>query len=211
MSVARSEKSSRVDPLCRKWWVRVGDGTYGPYTGRQIRDFIAERRIVSRSVIRPVSGGSWRRACDDEILGVFFPIAQKLSQSKTQNASRKSQQGAVTLRRLLTDEESVAVPERDEQPQGDREPANVLVFAESGTDPAFENALSALGEPIKILAAAWLLKTRLTAQAVQERLGPALGQSGQLVVVDVTRQQSATFNVGSDLDVQIRQRLDTFA
>lgn len=65
---ARRRPASRLDPLEQQWRVRVGETIYGPYSGRHMRRYIAEGRIVAQSLVKPVEGGRWRPAAMDALL-----------------------------------------------------------------------------------------------------------------------------------------------
>lgn len=60
-------------PLDARWHLKVGTEKYGPYTGHEIKDFIAQGRVTAASMMADNPFGPWHAVAEDEVLRNFLP------------------------------------------------------------------------------------------------------------------------------------------
>lgn len=85
--------------------------------------------------------------------------------------------------------------------------ANFIIVADirSETGSAFESALSHFGDETKILDGVWLLRTASSAATLRNELSHLLDRDDSLFVVDASRNKTAWFNLGEEIDRRIRE------
>jgi hypothetical protein len=59
-------------PLDSRWLVNIGEKTYGPYTGHEIKNFVQDGRITATDWLCPEGGSSWVEAKNEPNLGSLF-------------------------------------------------------------------------------------------------------------------------------------------
>jgi len=172
------------DPLDGFWRVRVAGAVYGPYTGRQMQDYAGEGRITAESEVMPDGATHWRRAAQDEVLGRLFSSAPSQSSAPSTPAKPRSQAHA----------------------EADPASANFVVIADlrARNSSDFDTAVLELGRAYKLSNTVWLVHAAQTAGALRNHLVQYVGQSDTLFVIDTTRDKSAWFNYGPEVDAKIR-------
>lgn len=66
------DKTSTDQSFDRRWYVRVSDKNYGPYTGHEIQHMVQHSKIVESDYVYPEAGSAWVEAKTDPILRVLF-------------------------------------------------------------------------------------------------------------------------------------------
>jgi TM2 domain-containing membrane protein YozV len=59
-------------PMDMQWRMSVGGKTYGPYSGRQMSDFVKEGRVEPSTLIARKGAADWSEAKDDTTLASYF-------------------------------------------------------------------------------------------------------------------------------------------
>jgi TM2 domain-containing membrane protein YozV len=59
-------------PLDSEWFLHVGGHTYGPYTGRQLGEFVKEGRMDGAAQVMLVGSDRWARAAEEPGLASIF-------------------------------------------------------------------------------------------------------------------------------------------
>ncbi len=100
-------------------------------------------------------------------------------------------------------------PQRRE-PTGDDATIVLLVMAEfrSGHAMGFLKAIQKQGVAQRIGDTVWLLKTQTTANELRNLLSQTMQREDRLFIMDSFNNQTAWFNIGSDMDRRIREFWD---
>jgi hypothetical protein len=93
--------------------------------------------------------------------------------------------------------------ERDAQ----TEPSNfIIVFdVRSRGHGKLEEHIMSLGRAVRVMQGMWLLNAAMTSGAIRNQLMKHFGSNDTFVIVDATRDKLAWFNLGPEIDSQIRQ------
>jgi hypothetical protein len=85
--------------------------------------------------------------------------------------------------------------------------ANFVVIADlrSRASGPFEAAIGKLGQAHRLNALVWLLHSDRSAGTIRNELVQHIGHSDHLVIVDATRDRTAWFNLGPEVDAKIRR------
>lgn len=60
-------------PLDGEWYIHLNSETYGPYSGHQIKDFIADGRVTPDTDVLRKGASEWSDAIADRALATLFP------------------------------------------------------------------------------------------------------------------------------------------
>lgn len=60
------------DPLDQRWFVHIDNKTYGPYSGHEIKQFVADDRITAADLLCPEGGSAWVEAAHEPTLASLF-------------------------------------------------------------------------------------------------------------------------------------------
>jgi hypothetical protein len=166
------------DALNSSWRINVSGRIYGPYSGEQIRAFASEGRVAPHSIVQ--SGeGPWITAIDDPVL------AQLFVQGRPQTVATKLKEDA----------------------RAEVAGANFVIIADlrsRGSAP-FEAAVGRLGHAHRLNSLVWFLHSDRSAGTIRNELIQHIGHSDNLVIVDATRDRTAWFNLGPEVDAKIRK------
>ena len=180
------------DPLDSRWYIRVGETTYGPYTGHQLRAYIAEGRVAAQSLVAPEGGTEWVQAANDPVLAPIVNEASRITAASRAAAAAPQPQ-----------------PRPAAQPQAQAQPelANfVLVFdLKSRPSARLEQAIMNLGPACKLSSNIWIIASRETSGSIRNMLIEYFGKVDTLLVVDASRGKAAWFNFGPEQDARIRR------
>lgn len=206
------------------WYVQVQGQAYGPYDAAQMQGFVAEGRVTAQSIISQTAAQGYAQASQ-------FPQFAQWSgqQAQAQQPTQEAQVlrpmsnvgGGVLARQIQPTTyapQAVAPnPAPIHQPQIAPQPvqqvaANTvfLVMAEirSGNGMQFLQALQNEGIAQRIGDAVWLLKSGTSVEQLRNRLSQTLTRDDRLFLLDSFKNKTAWFNIGSDMDVRIRELWD---
>ena len=163
----------------RAWYIRVSGTVYGPFDDRTVWTYVQEGRVTALSDLsmRPESG--------------YQPAKNWLEIAHWFHAP-------------VVEPAATATPVPPVQPQYT---ALMLIMAEirSGRSMAFTQTLESLGEAQRIGESVWLLRSTSDPQHMKSVLGPTLSVSDRLFVLDATDSEFSAYNLGSDIDDQLKQ------
>ena len=206
------------------WYVQVNGQAYGPYDTAQMQDFVAEGRVNAQSIISQSAQQGYAPAAQ-------FPVfAQWAGQQPQMQPSSKQAQvlrpmsnvgGGILARQMQPVGQaplSVApnptpVQRAQITPQAVHQTAAntvILVMAEirSGNGMQFLQALQQQGVAQRIGDSVWLLRCGISVEQLRNRLSQALTRDDRLFLLDSFKNETAWFNIGSDMDVRIRELWD---
>lgn len=121
--------------------------------------------------------------------------------------SQQTRQPAPRTAGTAHPEQQVAAPlfptERDAQ----ADPCNfVIVFdLKSRGHGKLEEHIMSLGKAARVSSGVWLLNAAMTSGAIRNQLMKHFGTLDTFFIIDATRDKLAWFNLGPELDAQIRQ------
>ena len=206
------------------WYVQVNGQAYGPYDTAQMQGFVSEGRVNAHSIISQSAAQGYAPAAQ-------FPVFAQWSDQQIQTQQMNPQ--AQVLRPVSN--VSGGVLARQIQPLGHApqavapNPAPVqtahiipqavpqasantvfLVMAEirSNNGMQFLQALQNQGSAQRIGDSVWLLRSGTSVELLRNRLSQTLTRDDRLFLLDSFRNETAWFNIGSDMDVRIRELWD---
>lgn len=99
-SVSRSE--AMPHPLDGQWHVSVDDSVYGPFSGHDLKEMVAEGRLEYDSLVQKVgSGDQWIKAAEDRSLAKFFVPNPKSPAPKAHSVSAGDGAQVVTVNNTI--------------------------------------------------------------------------------------------------------------
>jgi len=162
----------------RLWYIRVSGTVYGPFDDRTVWTYVQEGRVTAMSDLstRPDNG--------------YQPAKNWLEITHWFQAP-------------MVDPTVAAIPAPPAQPQFS---SLMLVMAEirSGRSMAFLQTLQTLGEAQRIGDSVWLLQSNSDPEQMKSVLGPTLSVSDRLFIVDATYAEFSAYNLGADVDDQLK-------
>lgn len=208
----------------RTWYVQVDGQAYGPYDAAQMQGFVSEGRVNAQSIISQSAQQGYAPA-------VQFPVFAQWSGQQAQIQPRSEQTqvlrpmsnvgGGVLARQIQPvghAPQAVApnpAPARQAQltphitPQAAANTV-IVVMAEirSGNGMQFLQALQHEGTAQRIGDSVWLLRCGVSVEQLRNRLSQSLTRDDRLFLLDSFKNETAWFNIGSDMDVRIRELWD---
>jgi hypothetical protein len=166
----------RDDGITMTWFVKVEGRVYGPYTGAQMRAFVAEGRVAAHSLVSAERDGAFSQAGETAQLKAWLDEARRAP-----NEKRPLPADAKTANFIIAAE----------------------IAAESRA--GFEAAIAEFGDVQPISSGVWILRGAATAAHLRNELSHLLERKDKLLVVDASRDRSAWFNLGRDADQRIRE------
>jgi hypothetical protein len=171
--------------MAESWSMNVGGRVYGPYNLEQMRDFHAEKRLASHSLIAREGQEQFYPAGEDpELAALFQPAAE------------------------------TAVPVQSEHPKSfgmrfdpdDGTPGHFVIVADmkSGSITALDEQIFSLGAGHKFGPQAWVLSSQASINTIRNALVQKLGKTDTLFIVDAAHDKAAWFNFGPEADTRIR-------
>ena len=206
------------------WYVQVGGQAYGPYAPAQMQGFVAEGRVTANSIISQSAAQGYAPASK-------FPAFANWSGQQVQTTQTAPQAqllrpmsnvgGGVLARQIQpTSHAPQAVaptpaPMRQAQIAPQAAPQNaantvIFVMAEirSGNGMQFLQALQNEGVAQRIGDSVWLLRCGASVEQLRNRLSQTLTRDDRFFLLDSFKNETAWFNIGSDMDVRIRELWD---
>jgi hypothetical protein len=90
--------------------------------------------------------------------------------------------------------------------------ANTVIFVmaeiRSANGMTFLQALQQEGKTQRIGDSVWLLRSGISVEHLRNRLSQTLTRDDRLFLLDSFKNETAWFNIGSDMDVRIRELWD---
>lgn len=166
----------RDDGITMTWFVKVEGRVYGPYTGAQMRAFVAEGRVACHSLVSSERDGAFSQAGETVQLKAWLDEARRAPHEK-----RPLPADAKTANFIIAAE----------------------IGAESRA--GFEAAIAEFGDVQPISSGVWILRGAASAAHLRNELSHLLERKDKLLVVDASRDRSAWFNLGRDADQRIRE------
>jgi len=89
-------------PLDGQWHVSVDDSVYGPFSGHDLKEMVAEGRLEYDSLVQKVgSGDQWIKAAEDRSLAKFFVPNPKSPAPKAHSVSAGDGAQVVTVNNTI--------------------------------------------------------------------------------------------------------------
>lgn len=214
------------------WYVQVEGQSYGPYSAEQMKAYVIEGRVAPQSFISPSEMQSFAPAHQfPEYLSWSQKEAVPLKAAAPQNILRPMSNvgGGVLARQMqpatyapqniapnpsLNTQSQIApqmVYQQDAQAAPNAQAKTVfIVMAEIRSDNGlqFLQALQQEGTAQRIGDSVWLLRSQTSVEQLRNRLSNTLTKDDRLFLLDSFANKTAWFNIGSDMDVRIRELWD---
>lgn len=206
------------------WYVQVNGQAYGPYDALQMQGFVTEGRVNAQSIISQGPAQGYAPA-------IQFPVFAQWSgqQIHAQQAAPQAQilrpmsnvGGGVLARQMQPTTHApqalapnpAPVQQAQIAPQVAIKPDTNTVFIvmaeiRSGNGMAFLQTLQNEGVAQRIGDSVWLLRSGTSVEQLRNRLSQTLTRDDRLFLLDSFKNETAWFNIGSDMDVRIRELWD---
>lgn len=210
------------------WYVQVGGQAYGPYEDLQMQGFVAEGRVNAQSIISQSAAQGYAPAIKFPIFaqwsGQQIQVEQAAPQSQVLRPmsnvgggvlARQIQPTAHTPQAIAPNPTPIrqvqTVPQVVQQVAAQAAANTVfIVMAEirSGNGMQFLQALQHEGVAQRIGDSVWLLQSGSSVERLRNRLSQTLTRDDRLFLLDSFKNETAWFNIGSDMDVRIRELWD---
>lgn len=163
----------------RLWYIRVTGTIYGPFDDRTVWTYVQEGRVTALSDLsmRPDHGYQPAKNWLEIAHWFLAPVVEHPPEP---------------------------TPAPPVQP---KHTSLMLVMAEirSGRSMAFLQTLQSLGDAQRIGDSVWLLQSNSDPEQMKSVLGPTLSVSDRLFVVDATYSEFSAYNLGADIDGQLKK------
>lgn len=214
------------------WYVQVAGQSYGPYNAAQMQAYVREGRVAPQSLISPSETQSFAQAqsfpefqswSSLEATQVRAPVQQSVLRPMSNvggGVLARQMQPAIHTPQNLAPTPSPAqqpqfVPEIAYQQDPHIEPHSVkktvfIVMAEIRSENGFKflQALQQEGIAQRIGDSVWLLRSQTSVERLRNTLSQTLTKDDRLFLLDSFANETAWFNIGSDMDVRIRELWD---
>jgi len=203
------------------WYVQVGGQAYGPYEAAQMQGFVAEGRVNAQSLISQSAAQGYAPAAQFPAFAQWSGQGIQAQQTAPQAQLLRpiSNVGGGVLARQMQPvghaPQAIApnpapVQQPRMTPQVVAQPAAntvIVVMAEirSGNGMQFLQALQQEGLAQRIGDSVWLLRCGVSVEQLRNRLSQSLTRDDRLFLLDSFKNETAWFNIGSDMDVRIRE------
>lgn len=214
------------------WYVQVAGQSYGPYRAAQMQAYVREGRVAPQSLISPSDTQSFAQAQNfPEYESWSSQDTTQVQASVQQNVLRPMSNvgGGVLARQMQPNTDArqslAPTPSAAQQPQFVPEIAYqqdphtelhsvkktvFIVMAEIRSENGFKflQALQQEGIAQRIGDSVWLLRSKTSVERLRNTLSQTLTKDDRLFLLDSFANETAWFNIGSDMDVRIRELWD---
>jgi hypothetical protein len=171
--------------MAESWTMNVGGRVYGPYSLEQLRDFHAEKRLASHSLIAREGQEQFYPAGEDPELSVLF-------QPATETAAPAPSDHPKSFGMRF-------------DPDGGTLGHFVIVAdMKARSIDGLEEDIFALGMAHRFGHQAWVLSSEASINTIRNALVQKLGKTDTLFIVDAAHDKAAWFNFGPEADTRVR-------
>jgi len=206
------------------WYVQVNGQAYGPYDAAQMQGFVAEGRVNAQSKISKNATQGYAQAAQFPIFAQWSGQQPQMQPTAEQGQVLRPMSnvgGGVLARQMqprsYAPQALAPNPAPVQQAQITQQvvpqiAANtvVVVMAEirSGNGMQFLRALQHQGVAQRIGDSVWLLRCGTSVEQLRNHLSQTLTRDDRLFLLDSFKNETAWFNIGSDMDARIRELWD---
>ena len=202
------------------WYVQVNGQAYGPYDAAQMKAFVIEGRVNEHSIISQTAEQGYAQAIQFQSFtqwsGQSLQAEQPVQQAQILRPMSNVGGGVLARQMQPASYAPQAVapnPAPVQHVQAAPQPAANTVFVvmaeiRSENGMQFLQALQNEGAAQRIGDSVWLLRSGSTVEQLRNRLSQALTKDDRLFLLDSFKNETAWFNIGSDMDIRIRELWD---
>lgn len=206
------------------WYVQVNGQAYGPYDASQMQGFVTEGRVNAQSIISQSVSQGYAPAAQFPVFAQWSGQQIHMQQTAPQAHVLRpisNVGGGVLARQMQPTNHApqalapnpAPVQQAQITPQIVSHPAANTVFIvmaeiRSGNGMQFLQALQNEGMAQRIGDSVWLLRSGTTVEQLRNRLSQTLTRDDRLFLLDSFKNETAWFNIGSNMDVRIRELWD---
>lgn len=170
----------------RQWYIQVEQQSYGPFDDQTLWAFMCEGRVNAQSLISQYPNTAFRLVSADP--GLMNWIAQvPLNAQQNYQAQHVQTQGP------------------SHNPQAALTAFMIMAEIRSGQAMEFLQTLQSLGDVERIGDTVWLLQARASSEDIRNMLCQPLSSDDRLFVMDSFANETAWFNLGTQMDSRIRE------
>jgi len=209
-----------MQPTQNTWYVQVNGQAYGPYDAAQMKAFVIEGRVTGQSIISQTAAQGYAQAAQFQSFAVWsgqnVQTVEPRQQAQILRPMSNVSGGVLARQMQPVDHAPQAVapnPAPVQQIQATPSPVANTVFVvmaeiRSNNGMQFLQALQNEGVAQRIGDSVWLLRNGSTVEQLRNRLSQALTRDDRLFLLDSFKNETAWFNIGSDMDIRIRELWD---
>jgi len=209
-----------MQPTQNTWYVQVNGQAYGPYDAAQMKAFVIEGRVTGQSIISQTAAQGYAQAAQFQSFAVWSGQNVQTVEPRQQAQILRPMSnvgGGVLARQMqpVGHAPQAVAPNPAPVQQNQATPSLVantvfVVMAEirSNNGMQFLQALQNEGVAQRIGDSVWLLRNGSTVEQLRNRLSQALTRDDRLFLLDSFKNETAWFNIGSDMDIRIRELWD---
>jgi hypothetical protein len=208
------------------WYVQVNGQAYGPYDASQMQGFVTEGRVNAESMISQSAAQGYAPAAQFPVFTQWSGLQMQAQVQQTAPQAHvlrpvSNVGGGVLARQMQPTTHApqalapnpTPVQQTHITPQVAPQPAANTVFIvmaeiRSGNGMQFLQALQNEGLAQRIGDSVWLLRSGTRVEQLRNRLSQALTRDDRLFMLDSFKNETAWFNIGSNMDVCIRELWD---
>ncbi len=191
--------AATTSPWDASYYVRTNGINYGPYTGHQIKAFIAEGRVVGATLIAAEGDASWRRADQDALFG---PLIGQVAVPQPKPA-------VLAVRAKLMEAEERASHKFGQRSDGSdpKVVSNFIIIfdVKSRGSAKLEQFIMELGPATRLAPTVWLVSGSHAIGALRNQLVQYFGSTDSFTIIDATHNKIGWFNHGPEVDSRIHR------
>ena len=180
--------------MSASWTISVGGRPYGPYTLEQLKSFQAQGRLAPYSMVARDQEKFHPASAVAELASLFGDAAQKEAQPAAERPP-ESQSGPQSG------------PHRFGQATTQRGRNRYIVMSDlkSGSIAGLDEEVHKFGSAFSFTEQTWILISEVSLNTLRTELIQKIGKLDALIVVDVTNDKAAWFNLGPEAETRMRQ------
>lgn len=174
------------------WTISVGDRSYGPYSLEQLKSFQAQGRLAPYSLVARDQEAFHPAGEDAQLAALFDAIARSPTQPAAEppagshNGPHKFGQAART-----------ATPGRNRY--------IVISDLKFGSIAGLDEEIHKFGSALSFTPQSWIVVSEVSLNTLRTELIQKIGKRDTLIVVDVTHDKAAWFNLGPETETRMRR------
>lgn len=176
--------------MSASWTISVGGRPYGPYTLEQLKAFQAQGRLAPYSLVARDQEQFHPASDDAELASLFGGAAQPEEQPQAERPA-EAQPG----------------PHRFGQATVHRGRNRYIVMSDlkSGSIAGLDEEVHKFGSAFSFTDQTWILISEVSLNTLRTELVQKIGKLDTLIVVDVTNDKAAWFNLGPEAETRMRR------
>ena len=180
--------------MSTSWTISVGDRSYGPYSLEQLESFQAQGRLAPYSLVARDQEPFHPASEDTELAALFGAKAQSpTQQARPQPTTEQPHRGPHKF------------GQSGQTVTHGRNRYIVMSDLKSGSIAGLDEEVHKFGSALSITPQSWILVSEVSLNTLRTELIQKIGKLDILIVVDVTHDKAAWFNLGPETETRMRR------